>query len=489
MSESTTQPVDLKLWVSDDGLRAFAGGRLPSEGAAAFAEAVASLARERGIRAALAAAELTPLVAAAASPDGRVEGLVIAQGSAAEPSRDGEVVWKRDFFAGGFVEDESGGVDFWERRANPSVARDELIAVVREARKGQDGRDVYGNKLPARNPERARVRAGANVRAQANAEGDTELYAGVDGRVRLASGVVAVDNVYTIAGNVGLETGHIHHKGAVVVKGDVEAGSEIEAGGDLEVKGTVESARLVVGGDLVVSGGIVGTGREPIVVGGRVRAKFILDAEIEAGEGVEAESEITHSVIRTRGAVEIPRGRIVTGQVTALGAVTAGVVGGEGLSRTSIAAGVDHKWETEYVARAEEVKRLEKNIARIRETVSPLLAREKSLTPQQREAATELLARSSLMEGQVKELQAAVSAFETDHDARVNPRIVVKVRGHADVLLRVGDLQLTLESLREGPFRVRPVRGKLMALPGENDTGGEGEQAGEAAAPPAASPA
>ena len=60
----------------------------------------------------------------------------------------------------------------------------------------------------------------------------------------------------------------------------------------------------------------------------------------------------------------------------------------------------------------------------------------------------------------MKELEAAVSAFETDHDARVNPRIVVKVRGHADVLLRVGDLQLTLESLREGPFRVRPVRGK-----------------------------
>jgi len=468
----------LTFHVTADAMRVLVSGRLPADDPArAVAELGAAL-RERGLANLPDGEALLGLVRAAANAEGVVRDLEVSRGCPPEPSRDGEVIWTRDFFADGFVEDAAGGVDFWQRRGNPSIGANEAIATLVEPCKGADGQDVFGTKLPAAAPAALRLRGGPNTRLEPREEGRQALVATVDGRVRVASGAVTVDNVYTISGNVGLETGHIVHRGAVIVKGDLEPGSRIDAGGDCEIRGTVERAVLNVGGDLVVHGGLVGRGDAPCVVGRHMHAKYVLDAEVEVGESMVIESEITHSIVRCRGAVEVPRGRIVSGDVTALGGVTVGVAGGEGLSRTVITAGLDHRWEAEVAAREEEARGHERNRARIQSTVRPLLEREKSLTPQQREAATELLARAAEMETTIAELKRQAENHAADSRARAVSRVLVMQRGHADTVFVLPEGRLILDEAREGPFRARFVRGRVMALPGERDTGGEGEEAG-----------
>ncbi len=468
----------LTFQVTADAMRVLVTGRLPSDDPEAAVAELAAALRERGLAELPDGEALLAMARAAAGPAGELRDLVVARGRPAEPSRDGEVIWTRDFFATGFVEDAAGGVDFWQHRGNPSIGANEVIATLVEPRKGADGQDVFGTKLPSDAPAPLRLRAGANVRTEPREEGRSALVAAVDGRLRLASGAVTVDNVYTISGNVGLETGHIVHRGAVVVKGDLEPGSRIDAGGDCEIRGTVERAVLNVGGNLIVHGGVVGRGDAPCIVGGHMHAKYVLDAEIEVAGSVAIESEITHSVVRCRGAVEVSRGRIVSGDVMALGGVTAGVAGGQGLSRTLISAGLDHRWEVEVTAREEAARGHERNRARIEATVRPLLEREKSLTPQQREAATELLARAAEMETTIAELKRAAELFAADSRARAVPRVLVMQRAHPDTVFVLPEGRLVLDDERDGPFRVRHVRGRVMALPGERDAGGEGEEAG-----------
>ncbi len=466
----------LTFQVTADAMRVLVSGRLPDEASAtAVSELVAAL-RERGLANLPDGEALLGMVRAAAGPGGEVCDLEVAHGRQPEPSIDGEVIWTRDFFADGFVEDAAGGVDFWQRRGNPSIGADEVIATLIEPQKGADGLDVFGTKLPAAVPAALRLRAGANVRTEPREAGRAALIATLDGRVRLASGAVTVDNVYLVNGNVGLQTGHIVHRGAVVVKGDMEPGSRIDAGGDCEIRGTVERSVLNVGGNLIVHGGVMGRGDAPSIVGGKMQAKYLLDAEVEVGETILVESEITHSVVRCRGSVEVPRGRIVSGDVMALGGVTVGVAGGEGLSRTVISAGMDHRWNTEVAAREEEARRHEQTRTRIQSMVHPLLEREKSLTPKQREAATELLARAAEMESAIDELKRIAAQFAAGSRDRAVPRVLVLQRAHADTVFVLPEGRLILDDLREGPFRARFVRGKVMALPGERDADGEDEE-------------
>lgn len=468
----------LTFQVTADAMRVLVSGRLPDDASARAVSELAAALRERGLVNLPDEAALQGMVRSAAGPEGEVRDLVVARGHPPEPSIDGEVIWAREFFADGFVEDAAGGVDFWQRRGNPSIGVNETIATLIEPQKGADGQDVFGTKLPAAAPAALRLRAGANVRTEPREAGQSALVATLDGRVRLASGAVTVDNIFLVNGNVGLQTGHIVHRGAVVVKGDMEPGSRIDAGGDCEIRGTVERSVLNVGGDLTVHGGVMGRGDAPCVVGGHMHAKYLLDAEVEVGETMQVESEITHSVVRCRGAVEVPHGRIVAGDVMALGGVTVGVAGGEGLSRTVISAGMDPRWDAEVAAREEEARSHEQTRIRIQSTVQPLLEREKLLSPKQREAATELLARAAEMETTITDLKRVAEQFAAGSRARAVPRVLVLQRAHADTVFVLPEGRLIIDDLREGPFRARFVRGKVMALPGERDAGGEGEESG-----------
>ncbi len=470
MSAASETEAHHALRISDDGLQVLLDGSLSGSDVTELARGVAAELQEKGIAEAPDADEIAALLRENADAEGRLEGVVLATGRAPVPPQDSRLEWAADFFDTSFaVDPRTGALDYRTRRGDPSVRAGQLLLTLHDAVKGVDGRDVFGTKLPVPAPQRERVRVGPNVRAEAELEGRTIHHASLDGRVRWAGGVLAVDPVFAISGNVGLESGHVRHSGAVVIAGDVEAGARIEAGGDVEVRGVVEAAVIRAGGRLTVQGGICGSAEEPIVVQGGVRAKFMLDARIEAGGDVGAVTEILHSEIRSRGAVLVPEGRIIGGQIVALGGVTVGIAGGEGLSQTQLVAGVDPAWQTEVVAREEQIKNLSRNLQRIRDTVEPLAARLDALAPPQREAVARLQTQVCAMQARLAELEAAVADFKADSQRRAAPRIQVRVKAHPDVGLQLEDKQLQLGQQREGPFRARLVRGAVLLLPGETD--------------------
>ncbi|PJM85780.1 DUF342 domain-containing protein [Achromobacter ruhlandii] len=161
---------------------------------------------------------------------------------------------------------------------------------------------------------------------------------------------------------VDLSTGNINFQGSLQVRGDISATMEVRVTGDVVVNGTMEAALVEAGGNVTVKGGIIGMAEAVpdagggaanaaartahIVCGGEVRARFITNAIISAGQNVEVEREIRQSSIAAGGSVNVgapntQQTAITGGQTRALQSVRAGTIGSPAGVPTLVQAGLD----------------------------------------------------------------------------------------------------------------------------------------------------
>ena len=156
---------------------------------------------------------------------------------------------------------------------------------------------------------------------------------------------------------VDLTTGNINFEGSLQVRGDISATMEVRVTGDVVVNGTMEAALVEAGGNVTVKGGIIGMAEAMqdasgpartahIVCGGELKARFIENAIISAGQNVEVEREIRQCSIAAGGAVNVGAANaqqtaIMGGQIRALQAVRAGTIGSPAGVPTLVQAGLD----------------------------------------------------------------------------------------------------------------------------------------------------
>lgn len=396
-------------------------------------------------------------------PTSREEGILVAQGQAPTPPRHGELVWAQDFFHSGFVEDRvTGTVDYRRHTNELAVVEGQLLAQLMEPVEGQEGRDVFGRRVPPERPRRAHVRTGPNVRFD---ETSGAFLATADGRLRTATDLVAVDEVFTVQGSVGLATGHIKHPGTLIVEKDIEAGAEVCVDGDLEVKGTIEAADVVAGGAVRVWGGVVGAAGRCVKAGGSLRAKFIRDAHIEAGESVYVEKELVHSTVRTRGALVAPQGRVVGGEVMALAGIDVRDAGSEGAVATLLIAGDDFSKSELLMELEREAASLQITMAKIHATVDPLKAQRDHLPASRVEALDTLLARLDAMETRKRQLDEAIEDATADARSRRRGRVLVRHTIYADVTIGIGGERLHITEPLSGSIQAVSGGGGIRLLP------------------------
>lgn len=409
-------------------------------------------------------AELEQILLHAAENGFRLKNEVLAEGKAPKPPEHGKIEWAQDFFNTGYaVDEESGAIDYRQRMENLTVKEGQLLARTTHPKEGSPGTDVHGNPVLPQKARAARMTVGENVRVEKGEKADS-CYATIGGRLRWALNTIAVDDVYEINEDVGLETGDINHIGVVLIRGDVRPGSRIEAGGDIEVFGTVEAADIVAGGNLTVHGGITGSYNRKIKVGGSVYARFILDADIEAGDDIIVEKEIIQTTIKARGSLIMASGRLIGGRAIILGGITVGQAGSDGFVPTELVAAVDCTFAEEIKKTKTKIEALNKNLEKIHRVVDPLMAREKLLSPQQREAATELLARSAEMEMIYDDLKTEKEYIEEDSETRCEPRIFIKNKVYSDVTLRIKRYSLLVREEADGPLRAGLMGGRVAIV-------------------------
>lgn len=391
-----------------------------------------------------------------------LRGAVLFEGQPSVPLQGDQIEWARDFFSPRFVMDEkTGTVDYRRRIGRPTVKSGEFLGRLPHFKEGEPGLDVFGAPVPTAKGQKLHVFAGKNVRAEETAEG-ADFYATADGRVYWDRETLFVDEVYIISGDVGLATGHVSHPKGVVIQGSVLDESRVEAGGDIEVTGAVGAADIRTEGELIVHGGIVGTMGGTITVAGGLRAKFILNTRIEAGGDVDVENEIVNTDLKTLGSVNIPRGRIVGGKVTALGSIVAGQAGSMGLVPTLLIAAVDHTLIDALAPMKDRLARLT-TVQRVsHEELDRLLARKKALTPMQESKLKELLAKVPELDETVEKVRAEIGEIEAPTRPMAKPLIEIKRHVHPETTFQIQDERLHVSETCQGPLRAFLEAGEVI---------------------------
>lgn len=392
----------------------------------------------------------------------RISEMQVVQGKAPVPSIDGTIKWVGDLFdPGATVDKKTGREDYWRPAEQPVVKEGQLLAHVTLPKEGREGCDVFGRPITVRRPLSVDIRPGPNVKAHKK-NNKLELFATARGRVRWASGVLAVDRIRTISGNVGVADGHLTCPEELMIQGDVAAGSEITSDATIEIQGTVESANIRAGGSLVVGGGIAGAEGRSVKVQGGIHTTYILGAYIEAGKDIVVQNEIMQSTVKTLGGVIIPKGRLVGGKVTALGGIVVGEAGSDGQVPTELIAAEDYSLPGKIAAKEDEVVPLQKEVERIREAVDPLMARQKELSAKQREAATEWLMKAAEMEGAVERVKAETQEIKADSRARAKPHIFIGGVLYPGTTLRIAGAKLRATKAVQGPLKAVLVGEKVV---------------------------
>ena len=383
----------------------------------------------------------------------RISDMTIVEGRPPVPPIDGTIKWAGDFFDEGSVVDESSAnKDHMRRVIRPEVEKDQLLVYVTPPKEGQEGCDVFGKPIAVRQPKSVEISPGMNVTAQQ--ENDrVEFFSTIKGQVKWVAGLLAVNRIERVSGNVGIAHGHLDCLGTLVVEGDVMAGAEITSGDDIEIKGAVESANIHAGGSLIVGGGIAGEEGRRIKVKGGIRTTYILGANVESVGDIVVNNEIIQATLKTQGAVVIPDGRMVGGSVTALGGIVVGEAGSDGHVNTELVVAEDYLLPAKIAAKEEELVSLQAKAERTHKILAPMMAKQKELLSiEPDEATTEKLLKAEEAEAVVEKVKAEIQKIETASRARAKPHILIRRLLYPGTILCIAGYKVRANKAIKGPL-------------------------------------
>jgi hypothetical protein len=255
----------------------------------------------------------------------------------------------------------------WLKRHLPEQLRElkegEAVGLYHPAAAGEPGVNVRGKLLPPAEPAALSVQLGEGLRGLHSASG--EILAISPGQLVLDARRLEVMPLFLCEGDYGPESPDINFRGLVVILGTL-SGRKVEAD-EVIIAGNCERSEVHSAGDVFVGGGVVGKKEGKIFADGRVAARHVSDAAVEALGDVIVTNSITYSEVTSnaRVAVTAERGSIVGGQVSALRGIEARSVGSDFGTYTVTAVGRDFLTKKRLDRLGEVVALHEDNLSKI----------------------------------------------------------------------------------------------------------------------------
>ena len=163
---------------------------------------------------------------------------------------------------------EMGNVDYRAQNYVQIIHTGDVLCEAIAPAPGEDGFDVLGTVIPAKEGKEAKLLLGQNT---VLSEDKTKIVASMEGHLRFQEGKFHVKPTFHVPGDVDFNVGNIDFLGDVHVKGDVREGFVIKATGTVTVEGLVEGAVIEADGDVIISNGILGDDKAVIKAGGLVQ--------------------------------------------------------------------------------------------------------------------------------------------------------------------------------------------------------------------------
>jgi len=234
------------------------------------------------------------------------------------------LVKKDDEYKPEYSEDET--VDYKNLDYFQMVKKGQVLCEITKETMGIDGKDLYGQVIPAHKGRKPQVPAGKNTSL---IEDDTKLVANCDGIIKFVN-TINIEEMMHIRENIDFSTGNIHFPGDVTIDGDVSSGFSVKAGGNLIIKGVVEDAKIEAAGNVVIAKGIYGGSSGDVIVGKDLRCNYIENAVLHVDGDIIVDYIIDGKItcngnIYLSGTKEL----IVGGEIQLMGELVAKEIGNE----------------------------------------------------------------------------------------------------------------------------------------------------------------
>jgi uncharacterized protein (DUF342 family) len=231
----------------------------------------------------------------------------------------------------------------WLKRHLPQMIselkEDEVVGRYYPPVPGEAGVNVRGKPVPPPDPAALRVRLGEGLHQSSGASGEVRTV--TPGQLVLDARRLEIMPLFLVEGDYGPESPEISFRGMVVVLGSL-SGQKVDAD-DVIIAGNCERSEVSSVGDVFVGGGVVGKKEGKIYADGRVAARHVSDAEVEALGEIIVTNTITYSEVtsNSRVVVTAERGSIVGGRIAALQGIEARSIGSDFGTYTVTAVGRD----------------------------------------------------------------------------------------------------------------------------------------------------
>jgi uncharacterized protein (DUF342 family) len=334
------------------------------------------------------------------------EKILIAEGTKPKDGKDAYIQYffETDPSKVRLKEKSDGKVDFKELNIIQNVTENQELAKKIPAEQGVPGSSVTGKWLSATNGKDIALPLGNNVHV--NDEGDT-ILSDMNGQALVVSGLVNVEPVFTVNGDVNLKTGNIVFLGTVIVQGNVEDGFSVKASGNIEVHGVVARSELDAEGDIIINNGVNGKGGGHIRAGKSLWARFIENANISAGDMVCVSDGIINSNVDAFNRIicQGKRASIMGGRLRACEEINAKTLGNNTSGTETICeVGFDPKSKEELERLIGVKNDIEKQIEQLNREILSLetIKKQRKTLPEDKEAAFQEMmeTRNKLMDDQ-----------------------------------------------------------------------------------------
>ena len=269
---------------------------------------------------------------------------IIARGKAPKNGTDGRLefhvnVSGKAEYTGGGSENNSVQLDYKNAVSVESVVEGDRLVTVIHPTLGEDGYNLSGKALAAKNGKEVAIVLSEGVEFDA---AGTEVIATSHGRPVFSHGILAVRSIYDVPGDVCYETGNIKFNGHVHIAGNVQDEFSVDAY-SVEILGVVGSAVIKSKGDLIIRGGVNGRGKASVVCGGNAEIKYVNAATLEVKGDLVVQKEIVNAEVRCNG--KINSKKIIGGEVGGLKGIEAVQIGSEVGTPTLILPGNNYEVE------------------------------------------------------------------------------------------------------------------------------------------------
>jgi uncharacterized protein len=393
----------------------------------------------------------------------------VAEGIPVTPPRHGRMEIKFDVQRKpSLKQDANGNVDLKELGMIENVKSGTVLAVLIDPIPGSPGRNVCGDYL---SPEPARIGELKPGRHVVVSPDGREILAAIDGRVLLdTDGRVSVDNVYTVAGDVGPGTGNIIFLGSVVVNGNVCADYRVKASEKIHVKGSVEGALLESGQDITIQGGVFGADKAILQARGDIHVLQAQEARFLCGGAISADRGLVRVNAVAAREIRCERGAIIGGSACAPSIVAQGL-GSEAETRTIVEVGIAPRVRLTCQRLEQEFLAARTELGRARLKLHPLETQDHSgkiLDADDKAMMDRLIEEIHALERRILLAAAEMRNVMNDPAAHIPGRLLVSGHVHPGVVISTARVEQVIREHRMG-LKLRVEDGKAVAA----DEGGE----------------